>query len=125
MTRFVVIDETGHQSIATPFDTEDEAALAVKSKIIECLNDPKHYLRHEDVWLPLDSVSNAEISELLSEIFIEVEGEVGVWSNYSSGDRWSVSGRMPEDEEFGNTDTKYYRTAGVPSGTPVTVSLEP
>lgn len=124
MARFVVIDETGHQSIATPFDTEDEAALAVKLKIIECLNDPKHYLKHEDVGLPLDSVSNDEIGELLSEIFIEVEGEIGVWSNYSSGDRWSVSGRMPEDEEFGNVDTRYYRTVGVPSGTTVLASLE-
>jgi hypothetical protein len=122
--RHVLIDESTDKPNATPYDTEQEATAALRKRIAECLADPEHYLEASYVEdctdkTNLDDVSDDEIEELLSEIWINAEGETGVWSNFSSADRWSVSGQHPEDEPFGNADTRYYRTAGLPSGEPV------
>lgn len=120
--RHVLIDESTNHPKATPFSTEAAAIAALRKRIGELIADPDYYLEAsyiQDVnesYGSLDDMPDHELVEFLSEIWIQAEGAEGVWSNFSSADRWSVSGRLPEDEEFGNGDTRYYRTAGCPDG---------
>lgn len=122
--RTVLIDESG-QPKATPFDTEAEAIAALRKRIAELIADPEYYLDKSHVsdidksYTSISDVLDEEITEMLCDVWVQHEGSEGVWSNFSSADRWSVSGMLPEDEEFGNGDTRHYRTAGCPSGQPV------
>lgn len=118
--RHVLIDETSEVCFATPYDTEEEAIAAFRKRLTELFADPKHYLDETslqdwDVASP-DDLDDEVLYDLLTDLWIQSEGGKGVWSNFSSGDRWSVSGRWPEDGEFGNADSRHYGTAGRPSG---------
>jgi hypothetical protein len=129
--RYVLIDESGMsrgvttKSVATPFASLEDVIAALRVRIQELIDDPEYYLDIsyiQDVDEKLESLADLcdeHVCEFLSEVWIQEEGTEGIWTNYSSADRWSVSGRLPEDEEFGNADTQYYRTAGRPEGQPV------
>lgn len=123
--RAVLIDESGDRPTATPFDVEQEAIAALRRRIAELIADPDYpldnccYMDIDENYENLDDATDDEVAEMLSEVWIQYEGSVGVWSNFSSADRWSVSGMLPEDEEFGNGDVRRYNTAGRPSGEPV------
>ena len=119
--RYVLIDETTETPNATPYNTEAEAIAALRKRIAECVADPAHYLDaayFEDCFgvSNLAGVSDDEVCECLSELMICEEGQKGVWTNFSSADRWSICGRFPQDKPFGNADTRFYATAGRPSG---------
>jgi hypothetical protein len=121
--RFVLIDESGENCNATPYDTEAEALVALRKKIEKLVADPENGLGanyvEDCLGVSLEEASDDELGELLSEVWVTPEGSEGVWTNFSSADRWSVSGMYPEDEQFGNADTRIYRTVGIPSGTTV------
>lgn len=120
--RTVLIDESTDIPYAKPFATEAEAIAALRARIAELIADPSYYLDLsyvQDVgegYAGLDDMPDDELLEFISEVWLQQEGSQGVWSNFSSADRWSVSGRLPEDAPFGNADTRHYGTAGKPDG---------
>lgn len=118
--RFVLIDESVKNCNATPYDTEAEALMALRKKIEKLIADPERGLGSsyiEDcLGVSLEEANDEDLDELLSEMWVSREGSEGIWTNYSSADRWSVSGMYPEEEQFGNADTRIYRTVGTPSG---------
>lgn len=125
MTRPVLIDEISTPKKATPYDTNEQAYGALRTRIHELFAD-----RHsgydasmlEDHFgiTDLDEATNEQLDEFLCDLWVfRGEGSQGVWTNFSSADRWSVSGEFPEEKPFGNGDTMVYETVGQPSGKPI------
>ena len=107
--RSVLIDETNTPVVAIPYNNRAEAAF---------YNHPKVHS-----WAKQEGGEAFAFGFISGsshpEIWIEQEGSQGVWTNFSSADRASISGPWPECKVFGNGDPLFFPTANVESGTMV------
>jgi hypothetical protein len=109
--RSVLIDETNTPAVAIPYNNSAEAEAA--------------FYNHPGVhsWAEQEGEEASAFGFISGsshpEIWIEQEGSQGVWTNFSSADRASISGPWPESKVFGNGDPLFFPTANVESGTMV------
>jgi len=111
--RSVLIDETNAPAVAIPYDNSAEAAAAFHNHP-EVHSWAEQEGEEASAWLAGGLPGSTH-----PYIWIEQEGTRGVWTNFSSADRASISGPWPESKVFGNGDPSFFPTASVESGTMV------
>jgi hypothetical protein len=121
MSRHVLIDQTEKLHNATPFDSEAEANQALRARIQQHIDDHNHaydahYVSDFLNGSSLDDVSDDELNEAFSDLFVAPEGSRGVWTNFDSAGRCAVFGAWPEEPVWGCGDTHRYQTCNTPSG---------
>jgi hypothetical protein len=141
--RSVLIDQTDAPAVAIPYNNSAEAVAAFRDRLVALIADPANDRGHTrerlqdyaiDVLnrpsghmsvaeIPIDALAMGAFGgpELHQDIWIQHEGSQGVWTNFSSADRNSVSGRWGRggDKPFGAADTRFFPTTNVESGTMV------
>lgn len=120
--RHVVVDQTDEPTRACAFSDAEQARQFALPLIRASLMAEDLLEEHPN----LEDLSLEDLGEIDSAVLILPEGKEGVWTGFSSADRWSLGGPLPDPEpDFrGNGDPVAYLTAGLPDGEPAAATTE-
>jgi hypothetical protein len=122
MPRQVIINESAEPAYAIAYSDTDKAFRQYKKLLLAAPDVKATYGTDSAEYA---EIKNAKTIEDLgdwpdcSSVMLQDEGDLGVWTGFSSADRCAMCGPLPlvPGEFIGNGDPNFYLTKGVRDGT--------